>query len=112
MFIRAVTPTLVAAGAALALIAGAYGLGRWQGYSGGYSASQAMHEAARQKLQEQLFRLGDELSVKTMELTAMRASRAGASRSIEDEVRADPGAADRVPSPTSLQRLQRRWSSR
>lgn len=83
----------------------------WHGYSTGRDAERLDSLRAIEALEHDLERVGAANRAAAAQIEAMRASQAALAREIEDEARADPDAARRVPSPDSVRRLERRWKA-
>lgn len=77
----------------LALVIGAWVAGGVQGYRQGAAAVEARVEVARQAMQRELFKAGEELSRQDAELAALKADQENRTREFEDAARGNLGDA-------------------
>lgn len=95
--------------AACVAVMAAYGLGRVEGARVGVAREVARQRAAVERLQADYDAAADRVTELSAEIEDWREASRKLSLEIEDEARADPEAAGRVPGPDSLRRLERRW---
>lgn len=95
---------------AIALICGV-GLGGYlYGRADGRGLERAAMAAATARLQASLIEVGTLATKQAAAIIEMQATAARLTEEIENEVRNDPLAANRIPSPDSLRRLERLWA--
>ena len=92
----------------VAFLLGAYTWVEHRGYARGAEASEARHKAQVAAVQWELDKAAASLRTSTVDLERYRDAARILAQGVEDETRADVDVC-RVPKPTSVQRLQRRW---
>jgi hypothetical protein len=78
-------------------------------YNRGYAAAEFKQAAITRMVQERLDAVVAVTAKQSADLENYRDAQRILVMGLEDEIRADPAAVNRVPSPDSLRRLKRRW---
>ncbi|WP_092888296.1 hypothetical protein [Roseicitreum antarcticum] len=92
-------------------VAASYGATWWHGLSTGIDRTEERYRAAQDKVQADLFRSAEALSIRALELEQLDADLSARAMEAEDAARRDPDVC-RIPSPDSLRRLEERWEGR
>lgn len=95
----------------IVLVVGAWTVGGVQGYRQGEAAAEARVEAARQAMQRELFKAGEELSRQGHELAALRAGQDQKAREFEDAARGNLGDARPGIGADGMRELDKLWGA-
>jgi len=106
MLLRLIPPHFLLIGALVAV--GAAGI---QGYRMGVKVTEARVQAETKRIQDRLNEAGRTIAEQAAQIAHAMAEKRGLIDALENAARSDPGAANRVPSDISLQRLRRRWGA-
>jgi hypothetical protein len=107
--IRLLNPYLILG--LIALVVGAWTVGGVQGYRQGAAAVEARVEAAREAMQRELFKAGEELSRQGAELAALKADQDQKVREFEDEARGNLGDARPGIGADGMRSLDQLWGA-